>query len=280
MPSPALDDRSVVGKPFASTRGTDDDVHHSPSPELAIRRLGGSDSVNNSALAQSGIVDPRRPINGPQRPNRRFGVVIVAELSGAPTSSRLAALMQLLATTSQPLAPFAARGDSEIAGLLSQGVDPLAAILPAILRSGAQERWVIVAGEAVLSPERPSDFNGPALWRARALLEEGRDEERQLAIETGDVARDARLAVLAPWVGEWLESLSVARRAVLQLVLADPRTGPAHAATVLATDPGTRISKQAISQFLRHADTRHMRALLDIVRTDATLPRPSSQSAA
>ena len=204
----------------------------------------------------------------------------MAELAGAPSANRLAVLAGLLSNATRLLVPFAPRGETELAGLLALGTDPLALILPVVLHSGTQERWAVVAGEAVLNPEQPNDFNGPALWRARALLEEGRSEERCLIIETGDLARDARLAVLAPWVGAWLNSLSPVRCAVLQLMLDDPHTGPAHAATVLAADPRTRISKQAISQFLRHPDTHHMRALLNLVRLDATLPRPTGEPAA
>lgn len=236
--------------------------------------------MSSLAPAQAGNREPLRPPNDPQRLHRRLGLVVVAELVGTPSASRLAALASRLTNTSKPLVPFAPRGDTEIAGLLAPGADPLTLILPTILHSATQERWAAVVGEAVLNSEQPNDFNGPALWRARALLEEGRNGERRLAIETGDLARDARLAVLAPWVGEWLSSLSSARRAVLQLMIDDPHTGPAHAATILATDPRTRISKQAISQFLRHPDTRHMRALLDLVRLDATLPRPAGESAA
>ena len=158
-----------------------------------------------------------------------FGDVIASRHGSGASARWLHSLRRRLDGIYGPqrMATFEFTQGDEIQGLLDPAADPFRAVLESTLlphegRDAAPRmRWVVVFG--ALDPGRgpATHRTGDAFLRARALLEQARDDQDGLLCRTGDAAADAILAGTSPVMAAIIERMTDRQRQIARLALVD-----------------------------------------------------------
>jgi hypothetical protein len=161
------------------------------------------------------------------------------------------------------------KGD-EIQGLLQFSSNPLKAYLRcALVANRLPMRWALVSGLVNIPTGPATDGDGEAYVRASSLLDSMRNSGELLHIETGDVNFDHRLAVFAPWIGDWVANLTDQQRAVLEVHLISAPEVTQHKTIALRAG----VSSSVVSKVLNNLTNQRMFHLLDFIVEDLGKPR-------
>ena len=206
----------------------------------------------------------------PSLPNQIRATVIDGDVIGsrniADSTARLDSLCfelnQSLAAEIE--AGFKRTKGDEIQGLLQLATNPLKAYLAYGLRiDRLPMRWVLVSG-LVNKPAGPAtDGDGDAYIRASSLLETMRGSGELLRFETGEAELDRRLAVFAPWIGDWINKLTAQQRAVLEVRLNAPEVTQGKIIARRAN-----VTPSVVSKVLNDPTNQRMLRLLEFIGED------------
>jgi predicted XRE-type DNA-binding protein len=158
-----------------------------------------------------------------------FGDVIGSRNGPAVATGWLGTLRRRLDSIygKRRLAPFEFTQGDEIQGLLHPAADPLLAILESTLLphdghdAAPWMRWVAVFGAVDPGRGPATHRTGDAFLRARALLQQARDDHDGLLCQTGDAATDAVLAGTAPVMAAIIDRMTDRQRQIARLALVD-----------------------------------------------------------
>ena len=197
-----------------------------------------------------------------------FGDVVASRQGPGASARWLGTLRRRLDSIygTQRLAAFEYTQGDEIQGLLHQAADPFQAVLESTLLphdgpdAAPRMRWVAVLGGVDAGRGPATHRTGDAFVRARALLEQARDDHDGLLCQTGDAATDAVLAGTSPVMAAIIDRMTDRQRQIARLALVDGLRQ-----SEIADRLG--VARPTVSVSYARADVRNLARLTGAVRT-------------